>query len=75
MAALTLYDHSIECGHRRIALLRYMDAKDLAAPLTRRHHAYAQTVADSLSVDEMASIARQAIERSRQRRSAATKHD
>nr|WP_090866325.1 hypothetical protein [Paraburkholderia diazotrophica] len=73
LAALALYDHSIQCGHRKIALLRYMDARDLAAPLTERHHAYAWTVAKSLGMDAMKSIARQAVERSRQRRDAATK--
>ncbi|SKC82746.1 hypothetical protein SAMN06266956_3976 [Paraburkholderia hospita] len=73
MAALALYDHSIQCGHKRIALLRYLDAKDLAAPLTRQHHAYAQAIASSLSVGDMESIAKQAIERSRQRWSAGAK--
>lgn len=75
IAALALYDHSIQCGHGRIALLRYLDAKDLAAPLTRRHHAYAQAIALSLSVSDMESIAKQAMERSRQRRSAKAKKE
>ena len=67
MAALALYDHSMQCGHKKIALLRYMDARDLAAPLTDRHHAYARTVVESLSSIEMESVARQAVKRSRQR--------
>ncbi|SIT49127.1 conserved hypothetical protein [Paraburkholderia piptadeniae] len=74
VAALALYDHSIQCGHRKIALLRYMDARDLAAPLTERHHTYAQTVAESLSDGEIESILKQAVERSRQRRCAAAKN-
>ncbi len=74
-AALALYDGSIRHGHRHIALLRYMDARDLAAPLTQRHHEYAQKVASSLSATDVERICGQAIDRSRQRQRAAAKKE
>lgn len=66
-AALSLYEHSIASGHKRIALLRYMDARDLCVPMTQQHHAYACTIANTLSDREMESVARQALKRSRER--------
>jgi hypothetical protein len=66
-AALSLYEHSIASGHKRIALLRYMDARDLSVPLTQQHHAYAHAVASVLSEREMEAIAREALRRSRER--------
>jgi len=44
-----------------------MDARDLAVPLTPRHHAYAHAIASVLSEREMKSIAREALRRSRER--------
>ncbi|WP_213305448.1 hypothetical protein [Paraburkholderia sacchari] len=67
-AALSLYEHSIAAGHKRIALLRYMDARDLCVPMTQQHHAYACAIANTLSDGEMAAIAQQALKRSRERR-------
>jgi hypothetical protein len=67
LAALSLYEHSIASGHKRIALLRYMDARDLAVPLTPRHHAYAHAIANDLSEREMQAIASEALRRSRER--------
>lgn len=66
-AALSLYEHSIASGHKRIALLRYMDARDLSVPMTQQHHAYAYAVASALSDQEMEAVARQALKRSRER--------
>jgi hypothetical protein len=67
LAALSLYEKSIASGHTRIALLRYMDARDLAVPLTPRHHAYAHAIANGLSERDMQAIANEAIKRSRER--------
>ncbi|CAD6543935.1 hypothetical protein LMG27952_04109 [Paraburkholderia hiiakae] len=66
-AALSLYDQSIASGHKRIALLRYLDARDLSVPLTPQHHAYARAVASVLSERDMEIIAREALRRSRER--------
>ncbi|HWT37187.1 MAG TPA: hypothetical protein VN289_12950 [Paraburkholderia sp.] len=74
-AALALYDRSIQHGHRHVALLRYMDARDLAAPLTERHHDYARKVASSLSATDFERILGQAVDRSRQRQRAAAKRN
>jgi hypothetical protein len=72
-AALSLYEHSIASGHKRIALLRYMDARDLSVPLTPQHHAYAHAIASVLSAREMEAIAREALRRSRERQTLAFK--
>lgn len=66
-AALSLYEHSMAAGHTRIALLRYMDARDLSVPMTQQHHAYACAIATALSNREMEAVARQALKRSRER--------
>lgn len=71
-AALLLYEHSIAAGHKRIALLRYMDARDLSVPMLQRHHAYACAVANALSDEEIEAIARQALKRSRDRHARCT---
>jgi hypothetical protein len=68
VAALLLYEHSMECRHRRIALLRYLDAKDLAAPLSRAHHEYAERIITTLSDAELRSVSQQASLRSAQRK-------
>lgn len=67
-AALALYEYSMRLGHGKIALLRYMDAKDLAAPLSESHDTYARAVAATLSGSEVEKIARHALEKSRLRR-------
>jgi hypothetical protein len=56
-AALALLDQSIAMRHRRIALIRYLLARELGAPLEARHHAYVEKVAAHLSVDALTRIA------------------
>ncbi|WP_233805539.1 hypothetical protein [Paraburkholderia sp. HP33-1] len=56
-AALALLDQSIALRHRRIALIRYLLARELGAPLEARHHAYVEKVAARLSADALARIA------------------
>jgi hypothetical protein len=56
-AALALLDQSIALRHRRIALIRYLLARELGAPLDARHHAYVEKVAAHLSVDALTRIA------------------
>lgn len=68
MAALALFERSMEHGHTRIALLRYMDARDLSAPLAEKHHDYARLVVTQMSDREVEAVARQALERSKKRR-------
>jgi hypothetical protein len=59
-AALALLEHSMARGHRRIALLRYLHAQYLSAPLQARHHDYVQRVAQRLSAETLASLAAEA---------------
>ncbi|SAL19608.1 hypothetical protein AWB64_01336 [Caballeronia sordidicola] len=56
-AALTLLDRSIALGHRRIALIRYLHAQYLNAPLGARHHEYVRKIAGRLSTESIARIA------------------
>jgi len=56
-AALALLDRSIVLKHRRIALIRYLHAQYLDAPLEARHHEYVKTIAAKLSVDALMRIA------------------
>ncbi|MEX3854874.1 MULTISPECIES: hypothetical protein [Paraburkholderia] len=56
-AALALLDQSIALRHRRIALIRYLLARQLGAPLEARHHAYVEKVAARLSAEALARIA------------------
>jgi hypothetical protein len=56
-AALALLERSIALKHRRIALIRYLHAQYLDAPLEARHHDYVKTIAARLSVDALARIA------------------
>ncbi|GGC69336.1 hypothetical protein GCM10011400_66630 [Paraburkholderia caffeinilytica] len=56
-AALALLDQSIELRHRRIALIRYLLAQQLGAPLQSRHHEYVEKIAARLSADALARIA------------------
>jgi hypothetical protein len=56
-AALALLDRSIALGHRRIALIRYLHAQYLDAPLCAQHHEYVQKIAERLSAETIARIA------------------
>jgi hypothetical protein len=56
-AALALLDRSLALGHRRIALIRYLHAQYLGAPLEPRHHEYVHKVAARLSTETIARIA------------------
>jgi len=56
-AALALLEQSIVLRHRRIALIRYLLARQLGAPLEARHHAYVEKIAARLSADALAGIA------------------
>ena len=56
-AALALLDRSIALKHRRIALIRYLHAQYLDAPLEARHHDYVKTIAARLSVDALMRVA------------------
>ena len=56
-AALALLDRSIALGHRRIALIRYLHAQYLGAPLGQRHHEYVHKIAARLSAETIACIA------------------
>ncbi|WP_044042616.1 hypothetical protein [Caballeronia insecticola] len=56
-AALALLERSIELRHRRIALIRYLHAQYLGAPLEERHHEYVKGVAARLSVEALTHIA------------------
>ncbi|WP_157768512.1 hypothetical protein [Burkholderia ambifaria] len=58
----------MKLGHKKIALLRYLDALELSVQLSDKHHAYVQAVAATLPAREVEKIVRQAIERSRLRR-------
>jgi hypothetical protein len=48
-AALALLELSMALGHRRIALLRYLQARHLQATLETRHHDYVRDVAARMS--------------------------
>lgn len=56
-AALALLDRSIALKHRRIALIRYLHAQYLDAPLEAHHHEYVKGIAARLSVDALMCIA------------------
>jgi hypothetical protein len=56
LAALALLERSIALRHRRIALIRYLHAQFLDAPLEARHHEYVKAVAARLSGEEVARI-------------------
>ncbi|MEZ0604238.1 hypothetical protein ACAX43_19060 [Paraburkholderia sp. IW21] len=55
-AALALLDQSIVLRHRRIALIRYLLAQQLGAPLLPRHHDYVEKIAARLSAETLARI-------------------
>ncbi|AET91882.1 hypothetical protein [Caballeronia cordobensis] len=56
-AALALLDRSIALKHRRIALIRYLHAQYLGAPLEARHHDYVKAIAARLSMEALTQIA------------------
>ncbi|WP_250466415.1 hypothetical protein [Caballeronia sp. GAFFF2] len=56
-AALALLERSIALKHRRIALIRYLHAQYLDAPLDARHHEYVKNIAARLSVDALMRVA------------------
>jgi hypothetical protein len=56
-AAIALLDQSIALRHRRIALIRYLHAQYLDAPLEARHHDYVKTIAARLSAETLARVA------------------
>jgi hypothetical protein len=56
-AALALLERSMQLRHRRIALIRYLHAQYLEAPLEARHHDYVKTIAARLSADALMRIA------------------
>jgi hypothetical protein len=56
-AALALLERSMALKHRRIALIRYLHAQYLDAPLESRHHDYVKTIAARLPVDALMRIA------------------
>jgi hypothetical protein len=62
-AALALLERSIALKHRRIALIRYLHAQYLDAPLEARHHAYVKAIAARLSVEALMRIAATARQR------------
>lgn len=58
----------MKCGHRSVALLRYLDARDLAAPLAEHHHMHAQSLFGRLTDTEIRRLTIEALERSKLRR-------
>lgn len=55
-AAVALLDQSIALRHRRIALIRYLHAQYLEAPLEARHHEYVARIAARLSGEALARV-------------------
>ncbi|MEM5345543.1 hypothetical protein [Paraburkholderia azotifigens] len=55
-AAMALLDQSIALGHRRIALIRYLQAQYLGAPLDARHHEYVKAIAARMSAATLARV-------------------
>lgn len=55
-AAIALLEQSIALRHRRIALIRYLQAQYLHAPLEARHHEYVRAVAARMSPDTLSRV-------------------
>jgi hypothetical protein len=55
-AAVALLDQSIALGHRRIALIRYLQAEFLGGSLDARHHEYVKGVAARMSAETLAKV-------------------
>jgi hypothetical protein len=66
-AAIALLERSIALGHRRIALIRYLYAQYLDAPLDARHHDYVRNVAARMSAETLARVVGEARSRERTR--------
>ncbi len=64
-AAITLLEQSMALGHRRIALIRYLQAEHLHAPLDARHHDYVRGVAARMSAATLARVVGEARARAR----------
>jgi len=64
-AAVALLEQSIALGHRRIALIRYLQAQHLDAPLDARHHDYVRGVAARMSAATLARVVGEARVRAR----------
>jgi len=61
-AAMALLDHSVRCGHRRLALRRFFVAWDLGARNAFEHLHYCKRVSRSYAPEEIDRIRRQARE-------------
>ncbi|WP_410818227.1 hypothetical protein [Paraburkholderia sp.] len=59
-AALALLEQSMALGHRRIALLRYLQARHLHAALDARHHEYVREIAERMSPPTLARLVNEA---------------
>lgn len=55
-AAIELLEQSMALRHRRIALIRYLQAQFLHAPLEARHHEYVREVAARMSPDTLGRV-------------------
>lgn len=64
-AAIALLEQSMALGHRRIALIRYLQAEHLHAPLDARHHDYVRSVAARMSAATLARVVGEARARAR----------
>jgi hypothetical protein len=64
-AAVALLEQSIALGHRRIALIRYLQAQHLDAPLDARHHDYVRHVAARMSATTLERVVGEARVRAR----------
>ena len=60
VAAVALLEQSMALGHRRIALIRYLQAEHLGAVLDARHHEYVRGVAARMSSDTLAKVVAEA---------------
>ena len=56
LAALNLLNRSIRFKHKRLAIFRYLIAKQLGAAMSEEHHAYCRHVTQSLKHDEISSL-------------------
>jgi hypothetical protein len=59
-AMLALLERSVRFGHKRLALIRCIQAERLGIPLSREILSYCQDIAESLPADALEKIIRQA---------------
>lgn len=59
-AMLALLERSVRFGHKRLALIRCIQAERLGITLSREILSYCQDVADSLPADALQKVVRQA---------------